>query len=30
MKKGFGVKITDLAEHVVEAVRYAFQKRGAH
>lgn len=29
-KKGFGVKIMDLAERVVEAVRYAFQKLGAH
>ena len=28
--KGFGVKIMDLAERVVEAVRYAFQKLGAH
>lgn len=29
-KEGFGVKIMDLAERVVEAVRYAFQKLGAH
>ena len=29
-RKGFGVKIMDLAERVVEAVRYAFQKLGAH
>lgn len=29
-KEGFGVKIMDLAKREVEAVRYAFQKLGAH
>lgn len=29
-KKGFEVNITDLAESVLEAVRYAFHKIGPH